>query len=159
MTDDVSEGMPQQLRDGIREAALAAAMQDAEGLREAIMRVVEVAFPAGVAFACYGWAKIAAASTIGGARELEEYTASGATAGVQFMDRTTNAVVNAEDADPVTRFVGRMIACAFNDDHHAAMDLWLTTDEDIWAECSVAMAQAAGVGVLRMARDRTRGTN
>ncbi len=151
MTDDSAP--PSGLTLAIRDAVLAAAKHDAEGLRGAIMRVAEVDFPAGVAFACYGWARIAAASTVGGADALDEYIASGASAGVQFMDRTTNGIVNAEDADPVTRFVGRMIACAFNDDHHAALDLWATTDEDIWVECSVAMAQAAGAGVLSMAKN------
>jgi hypothetical protein len=143
--------VPPELTQAITDAVLAAAKGNAEGLRDALHQAADVDFPAGISYACYAWARVAAAATLGSADALDEYAAKGTYAGVQFRDDNGDPA-NAEDVSPVTRFVGRMIACAFNDDHRAAMDLWIALDDDIWADCCIAMASAAGEAVVGRAK-------
>lgn len=134
--------MPEGLEGAITTAAVAALKGDDGTLSEAMYKIADIDFPAGVAFACYTWARIAASAMIGSPQKLMQYSSSGAAAGVQFATQE-GRIVNAEEADPRIRFVGRMIACAFNEDHRAAMDLWATLEEDIWADCAVQMVRFA----------------
>ena len=140
MTDDPEEGSaPPELVKAIADAVSAATRGDDPALRDAMDRAADVDFPAGIAFACYSWARVAASAILGSSQALIDYPSSDRAAGVQFS--RDGRVVNAEDTDVATRFVGRMVACAFNDDHHAALDVWQTVPEDDWADCSVAMVR------------------
>lgn len=115
---------PAGLAKAINDAVLAATVGDIPRAQDAIKRAAAFDFPAGIAFACYAWARMAAIAIVGSPELLRECVESGAAAGVQFCALDGGQQLNAEEVDPAVRFVGRMVACAFNEDSEAAMDLW-----------------------------------
>ena len=148
MTDPEQDGdsLPPGLIEEISKALHAAIHNDNERLRASLHTIADVAFPAGLGYACYLWARTAASAILGSPQQLLEYNASGETgAGVQFMQ--DGRIVNTEDADPPTRFVGRMIACAYNDDTQAAITIWSTIDNEDLADCAVAMVRFTGAAI------------
>lgn len=146
--DDEGVEAPPNLTQAIEDAVKAAVRQDELGIRDALMRAADECFPAGLGYACFTWARMAAAAIIGSPAKLEQYIAQGMTAGVQFTTGD-GALINAEDTDPAVRFVGRMIACALNGDSHAAIDVWATLDDDVMAEAAVGMVRFAASAVMR----------
>jgi hypothetical protein len=144
---------PPELTGAIERALRAAIGHDDDALRTAMHDVADVSFPAGLGYACYTWARVAASAIMGSAQNLEAYNASGhAAAGVLFVEG--DQIVNAEQTDPASRFVGRMIACALNDDTDAAIDIYASLDDDYLADCSVAMVTfAASMVSMRAVND------
>jgi hypothetical protein len=154
---DDGDQAPATLEKAIEDAVRAAIDRNPEGVRDAVMRATEESFPAGLGYACFSWARIAAAAIVGSPEQLEEYTARGMSAGVQFADGD-GAIMNAEDTHPAVRFVGRMVACALNDDHRAAIDVWATLDDDVRAQACVEMVNFAASMIVRRALVDMNGT-
>lgn len=156
MTDPVPGGdAPPGLDEKIERALQAALRMDNERLRDAMRAIADESFPAGLGYACYVWARVAASAILGTPQQLLDYNAAatgGVAAGVQFL--IDGEVVNAEDADPASRFIGRMVACAFNNDVQAAIDVFATIEDGAVADCAVGMVRfAAGTVVRRTLTD------
>lgn len=156
MTDAPSgDAVPSALGTAIEQTLRAAIHGDDDRMRAAMLVIADESFPAGLGYACYTWARIAAAALLGTAQQLLDYSAQAAagdgSAGVQFVHG--GQVVNAEDVPLSSRFVGRMVACAFNDDDDAAVTIWGALDGGELADCAVAMVRFAASAVTSRVMD------